>query len=241
MLVRLAFSVMIQVDAEILLIDEVLAVGDAAFQQKCFEEFARIRRSGTTMLLVTHDMGSVQRFCDRAMLIEHGHCVEIGAPEPRRHPLPAAELRRRRTGRGGGRGRGLRADPRRRPSTRAPTLPTRAQARAAPRRRARGDPRELVRRRGGQAGERPADRRGVQLLHSCALQGAPREPALRRELPQLHGRPRLGCQQPLRGPFGRVRSRRGDRLLDRVSQPLRARPLPRDARGRRGGGRPRVA
>jgi ABC-type polysaccharide/polyol phosphate transport system ATPase subunit len=81
MLVRLAFSVMIQVDAEILLIDEVLAVGDAAFQQKCFEEFARIRRSGTTMLLVTHDMGSVQRFCDRAMLIEHGHCVEIGAPE----------------------------------------------------------------------------------------------------------------------------------------------------------------
>ena len=68
MLVRLAFSVMIQVDAEILLIDEVLAVGDAAFQQKCFDEFARIRRSGTTMLLVTHDMGSVQRFCDRAML-----------------------------------------------------------------------------------------------------------------------------------------------------------------------------
>ncbi|MEA2136964.1 MAG: type transport system ATP-binding protein, partial [Solirubrobacteraceae bacterium] len=67
MLVRLAFSVMIQVDAEILLIDEVLAVGDAAFQQKCFEEFARIRRSGATVLLVTHDMGAVQRFCDRAM------------------------------------------------------------------------------------------------------------------------------------------------------------------------------
>jgi len=81
MLVRLAFSVMIQVDAEILLIDEVLAVGDAAFQQKCFEEFARIRREGTTVLLVTHDMGAVQRFCDRAMLIEHGRCVEIGEPE----------------------------------------------------------------------------------------------------------------------------------------------------------------
>jgi ABC-type polysaccharide/polyol phosphate transport system ATPase subunit len=81
MLVRLAFSVMIQVDAEILLIDEVLAVGDAAFQQKCFEEFARIRRSGATVLLVTHDMGTVQRFCDRAMLLEHGRRVELGNPE----------------------------------------------------------------------------------------------------------------------------------------------------------------
>ena len=81
MLVRLAFSVMIQVDAEILLIDEVLAVGDAAFQQKCFEQFARIRRTGATVLLVTHDMGSVQRFCDRAMLLEHGRCAELGAPE----------------------------------------------------------------------------------------------------------------------------------------------------------------
>jgi ABC-type polysaccharide/polyol phosphate transport system ATPase subunit len=81
MLVRLAFSVMIQVDAEILLIDEVLAVGDAAFQQKCFEEFARIRRSGATVLLVTHDMGTVLRFCDRAMLLEHGRRVEVGEPE----------------------------------------------------------------------------------------------------------------------------------------------------------------
>jgi ABC-type polysaccharide/polyol phosphate transport system ATPase subunit len=81
MLVRLAFSVMIQVDAEILLIDEVLAVGDAAFQQKCFEEFVRIRRSGATVLLVTHDMGAVQRFCDRAMLLEHGRRVELGEPE----------------------------------------------------------------------------------------------------------------------------------------------------------------
>jgi ABC-2 type transport system ATP-binding protein len=81
MLVRLAFSVMIQVDADILLIDEVLAVGDAAFQQKCFEEFARIRRSDTTVLFVTHDMGAVQRFCDRAMLLEHGRRVELGEPE----------------------------------------------------------------------------------------------------------------------------------------------------------------
>src|SRR5918997_1708481 len=81
MLVRLAFSVMIQVDADILLIDEVLAVGDASFQQKCFDEFARIRRSGATVVLVTHDMSAVRRFCDRAMLLESGRLVEIGEPD----------------------------------------------------------------------------------------------------------------------------------------------------------------
>jgi ABC-type glutathione transport system ATPase component len=79
--VRLAFSVMIHVDAEILLIDEVLAVGDAAFQQKCYDEFERIRESGATVLLVTHDMSAVQRFCDRALLLEHGRVVELGDPE----------------------------------------------------------------------------------------------------------------------------------------------------------------
>jgi ABC-type polysaccharide/polyol phosphate transport system ATPase subunit len=82
MLVRLAFSVMIQVDADILLIDEVLAVGDAAFQQKCFDEFSRLRRENRTVILVTHDMGAVERFCDRAMLIERGHVVDIGEPQP---------------------------------------------------------------------------------------------------------------------------------------------------------------
>jgi ABC-2 type transport system ATP-binding protein len=81
MLVRLAFAVMIHVDAEILLIDEVLAVGDASFQQKCFDEFERIRRSGATVLFVTHDMGATQRFCDRALLLEHGRPVELGDPE----------------------------------------------------------------------------------------------------------------------------------------------------------------
>ena len=81
MLVRLAFSVMIHVDAEILLIDEVLAVGDAAFQQKCYEEFERIRRSGATVLFVTHDMSATQRFCQRALLLEHGRPVALGDPE----------------------------------------------------------------------------------------------------------------------------------------------------------------
>ncbi len=72
MLVRLAFAIAIQVDAEILLIDEVLAVGDAAFQQKCFEEFYRLKREGKTIVFVSHDMCSVERFCDRAMLMERG-------------------------------------------------------------------------------------------------------------------------------------------------------------------------
>jgi hypothetical protein len=78
MLVRLAFAVMIQVDADVLLIDEVLAVGDAAFQQKCYDEFARLRDRGATVLFVTHDMSAVQRFCDRAMLLERGDMVELG-------------------------------------------------------------------------------------------------------------------------------------------------------------------
>ena len=79
----------------------MLAVGDAAFQQKCFDEFARIRDAGRTVLLVTHDMGAVQRFCDRAMLLEHGAIVEIGDPERVGQPLPRAELlpRRRATAR----------------------------------------------------------------------------------------------------------------------------------------------
>ena len=79
--VRLAFSVAIQVDADILLIDEVLAVGDASFQQKCFDEFARLKREGRTILFVTHDMGSVERFCDRAMLLERGRVVDVSEPE----------------------------------------------------------------------------------------------------------------------------------------------------------------
>jgi ABC-type polysaccharide/polyol phosphate transport system ATPase subunit len=78
MLVRLAFAVMIHVDADILLVDEVLAVGDAAFQQKCFDEFYRLRDEGRTMILVTHDMSAVERFCDRAVLLERGALLREG-------------------------------------------------------------------------------------------------------------------------------------------------------------------
>jgi ABC-type polysaccharide/polyol phosphate transport system ATPase subunit len=79
--VRLAFSVAIQVDADILLIDEVLAVGDAAFQQKCFDVFNDMRDAGRTIVFVSHDMGAVNRFCHRAMLLEGGEMLMLGAPE----------------------------------------------------------------------------------------------------------------------------------------------------------------
>ncbi|MDQ6745793.1 MAG: ABC transporter ATP-binding protein [Actinomycetota bacterium] len=80
MYVRLAFATAVQVDADVLLIDEVLAVGDASFQQKCFDEFTRLRDAGRTILFVTHDMAAVERFCDRALLLERGRVVEIGEP-----------------------------------------------------------------------------------------------------------------------------------------------------------------
>ncbi|MBU6180792.1 MAG: ABC transporter ATP-binding protein [Verrucomicrobia bacterium] len=79
--VRLAFSVAIQVDADVMLIDEVLAVGDAAFQQKCFDVFYEMRDRKKTVLLVTHDMASVTRFCDRAALLDGGKLVDLGDPE----------------------------------------------------------------------------------------------------------------------------------------------------------------
>jgi len=68
MQVRLAFAVTIQVDADVLVFDEVLAVGDSGFQQKCFQRFERLKEEGRTVLVVTHEMGIVERFCDRALV-----------------------------------------------------------------------------------------------------------------------------------------------------------------------------
>ncbi len=81
MAVRLAFAIAVQVDADVLLVDEVLAVGDASFQQKCFGEFDRMKAEGRTIVLVTHDMASVERFCDRALLLERGRDRDIGTAE----------------------------------------------------------------------------------------------------------------------------------------------------------------
>ncbi len=80
MQVRLAFSIAIQAHNDILLIDEVLAVGDTNFQRKCFQTFRQIKDSGKTVIFVTHDMSIVQEFCDRAMMIQDSEVVEIGEP-----------------------------------------------------------------------------------------------------------------------------------------------------------------
>ncbi len=80
MQVRLAFSIAIQAKSDILLVDEVLAVGDEAFQQKCLDVFEEYKANKQTVILVTHDMESVKKFCSRAMLIHDGEIVEIGSP-----------------------------------------------------------------------------------------------------------------------------------------------------------------
>lgn len=72
MYMRLAFSVAINVNAEILLIDEILAVGDTNFQQKCFEKLRELKQSGITIVIVTHDTGTVERFCSSAVWLENG-------------------------------------------------------------------------------------------------------------------------------------------------------------------------
>jgi ABC-2 type transport system ATP-binding protein len=81
MMVRLAFAVMVEADADIMLIDEVLAVGDAAFARKCMDVFRAKREAGKTIVLVTHDMSTVQSFCDRAMVVHDGELRYIGDPE----------------------------------------------------------------------------------------------------------------------------------------------------------------
>jgi ABC-2 type transport system ATP-binding protein len=78
MYMRLGFSVAINVDPDILLVDEVLAVGDAAFQEKCMEKFVDFRRQGKTVVIVSHAMGSMRTLCDQAAWLDHGSLTEVG-------------------------------------------------------------------------------------------------------------------------------------------------------------------
>ena len=78
MQVRLAFAIAIQVPFDILLLDEVLAVGDQSFQEKCFETFDRFREQGKCIVLVSHDLAAIGNYCDRAMLVQGGVCTAIG-------------------------------------------------------------------------------------------------------------------------------------------------------------------
>lgn len=81
MQVRLAFSIAIKAEGDILILDEVLAVGDAAFQQKCYDYFEKLKDDKKTVILVTHDMASVQRFCNRALILDKGEMKLIGDPQ----------------------------------------------------------------------------------------------------------------------------------------------------------------
>ena len=80
MYMRLAFSVAINVDADILLIDEILAVGDARFQAKCFNKMLELKKRGITIVIVSHDLGSIERLCNRAIWIENGKIRDEGIP-----------------------------------------------------------------------------------------------------------------------------------------------------------------
>lgn len=78
MYMRLAFSVAINVDADILLVDEILAVGDANFQKKCMDKIKELKRNGITIVLVTHDMGAVEKICDKAIWLDQGQIKNQG-------------------------------------------------------------------------------------------------------------------------------------------------------------------
>ena len=80
MYVRLGFAVAVQIDPDILLVDEVLAVGDADFQERCIERMNGFRQSGKTLLLISHDLGTIRAISDRIAILDHGSVVDIGSP-----------------------------------------------------------------------------------------------------------------------------------------------------------------
>jgi len=80
MQVRLAFSIAIRAQTEILVLDEVLAVGDEAFQNKCLTYFTKLKQEHQTVILVTHDMNNITRFCDRALVIDKSRIIKITSP-----------------------------------------------------------------------------------------------------------------------------------------------------------------
>jgi ABC-type polysaccharide/polyol phosphate transport system ATPase subunit len=81
MLVRLAYSIAIQIPFDVLLLDEVLAVGDEAFQEKCFATFDRFKEEGKTIVFVSHALELMERFCDRVLLLQDGIVQMVGDPE----------------------------------------------------------------------------------------------------------------------------------------------------------------
>ena len=81
MFVRLAFAVAINIDPEILVVDEALSVGDVFFQAKCYHKFEEFKKQGKTILFVSHDLGSVSKYCDRVILLNQGEKLDEGSPK----------------------------------------------------------------------------------------------------------------------------------------------------------------
>ncbi len=196
MQVRLAFAVMVHVDADLLLIDEVLAVGDASFQQKCYDVLHQAKRDGRTILLVTHDMDQVQRFCDRAMLLERGDAGRARRRARRGAAVHRAELRAA--------ARARRAGPRHR-------------GRAPGRRGGRGDDRRVL--AAGRRGRSDRDARagGSRSRCACACASWPRPttPSSSFDAPR-RGRPRVfGASRSGTSAAGRRSSRGRGRSTSR--------------------------
>jgi len=80
MVMRLGFSVAVNTDPEILLVDEVLAVGDASFQEKCLEKMEEFRKNGVTIIFVTHNFKQIEEMCNRALVLHHGEVIAYGSP-----------------------------------------------------------------------------------------------------------------------------------------------------------------
>lgn len=93
MYVRLGFSVAVQVDPDILLIDEVLAVGDADFQKRCLDKMDEFRKLGKTLLIISHDLGTIRSISDRIAYLDHGHIMGIGSPDDQITTYQTATMR----------------------------------------------------------------------------------------------------------------------------------------------------
>ena len=216
MLVRLAFSVMIQAEADILLIDEVLAVGDAAFQQKCRDVFRQMRSGDRTVVLVTHDMTAVQSYCHRAMLLDEGEISLHRRSRGDGPPVPADELRQAHGSRSAATGR-LRSCPTSSPASRTAWLEDAGGETDRERRGGRADPAD----RRDRGPPRPRATRPSRC--SSTTPTASRSSSLNRELEDTGGT----------GVMPRARSARDDQRDDRepaAARALRDRLLGRGAR-----------
>ncbi len=95
MYVRLGFAVAVSLDPEILMVDEIIAVGDEEFQRKCFDHLHELRKRGSTIVLVSHSLGLIRDLCDQAAWLDHGHIRELGPAGQRRGQVHCRRQRAR--------------------------------------------------------------------------------------------------------------------------------------------------